>query len=92
MYEDQLGTDLVRLSALDMTEADSLRVNEILHIIGDFERISDHSVNLVGAAEEMHEKQLTFTDAAREELTVMIGAVSEILDLSQNAFREATPF
>ena len=88
MYEDQLGTYLVRLSALDMTEADSLRVNEILHIIGDFERISDHSVNLVGAAEEMHEKQLTFTDAAREELTVMIGAVSEILDLSQNAFRE----
>ena len=86
-YEDQLGTYLVKLSALDMTEEDSVRANEILHIIGDFERISDHALNLLDAAEEIREKQFTFTDAARAELSVMIDAVTEILDLSLTAFR-----
>ena len=87
-YEDRLGTYLVKLSALDMTEEDSVRANEILHIIGDFERISDHALNLLDAAEEIREKQFTFTDAARAELSVMMGAVREILDLSLTAFRE----
>ena len=87
-YEDRLGTYLVKLSALDMTEEDSVRANEILHIIGDFERISDHALNLLDAAEEIREKQMMFTDAAKEELSVMIDAVTEILDLSLTAFRE----
>lgn len=88
VYEDELGTYLVKLSAHEMTESDSAEANELLHLIGDFERISDHAVNLLESAEEIHDKQLSFSAEAKRELSVMIGAVTEILDLALTAFRE----
>ena len=85
-YEDILSTYLVKLSALQISASDSTEAAKLLKIIGDFERIADHAVNLLRAAEEMAEKERTFTDEARRELQVLCGAVEEILDLSLWAF------
>lgn len=85
-YEDTLGTYLVKISAQDLTEADGHELSKLLHIIGDFERISDHAVNVAGAAQEMAEKKVTFSEKAQKEITVMISAVEEILDASLDAF------
>lgn len=85
-YEDTLGTYLVKISSQDLTEADSHELSKLLHIIGDFERISDHAVNVAGAAQEMAEKKVTFSEKAQKEITVMISAVEEILDASLDAF------
>ena len=85
-YEDKLGSYLVKLSAKELTPADSAEVSKLLHIIGDFERISDHAMNIVGSSEEMHDKGISFSEDARRELSVMIGAIEEILDLSLEAF------
>ncbi len=87
-YEDILSTYLVRLSALQISAADSTEAAKLLKTIGDFERISDHAVNLLGAAEEMAQKERSFSPAARRELEVLCGAVEEILDLSLRAFLE----
>ena len=59
-YEDQLGTYLVKLSSRDLSQKDSHTLSLLLHCIGDFERISDHAVNIMEAAKEMHEKELFF--------------------------------
>ena len=85
-YEDHLGTYLVKLSALDMTHADSNETTKLLHIIGDFERISDHAVNVIESAEEMKDKNSEFSGVAKQEINLMIGAVNEILDLALDAF------
>ena len=87
MYEDKLGSYLVKISARELTTSDSNEVSKLLHIIGDFERISDHALNIVGSAEEIHDKQLAFSDEAKVELGVLVKAVDEILDLSLSAFR-----
>ena len=88
LYEDKLGTYLVKLTAQPLTEADSAQATELLHLIGDFERISDHAVNILDSAEEIFEKQLAFSADAKKEIAVMIDAVREILDLSLTSFRE----
>ncbi len=88
MYEDKLGTYLVKLSSHPMAEADSAQASELLHLIGDFERISDHSVNILESVEEMQDKRITFSPEAQHEIAVMAGAVHEILDLSLAAFRD----
>ncbi len=85
-YEDALGTYLVKVSSKHMSDADSHEVSKLLHIIGDFERISDHAVNVAESAQEMHEKGLIFSDGAKKELNIMIDAINEILDLSLEAF------
>lgn len=85
-YEDTLGTYLVKISSQDLTESDSHELSKLLHIIGDFERISDHSVNVAVAAKEMAEKKVSFSEKAQKEITVMISAVEEILDASLDAF------
>ncbi len=85
-YEDILGTYLVNLSTRQISEGDSREAAKLLKMIGDFERIADHAVNLLGSAEELRDKRLCFTDAARSELTVISAAVSDILDLSLTAF------
>ena len=85
-YEDILGTYLVKLSAKQLSETGNAEVTKLLKIIGDFERISDHAVNLVESAEEMRGKGLLFTDSAARELNIISAAVGEILDLSLNAF------
>jgi phosphate:Na+ symporter len=88
MYEDKLGSYLVKLSNRNMTEADSADANKLLHVIGDVERISDHAVNIVESAEEMHDKNLEFSAEAKRELDVITGAVSEILGIAFEAFEK----
>ncbi|MGN0657886.1 MAG: Na/Pi cotransporter family protein [Ruminiclostridium sp.] len=85
-YEDSLGTYLVKVSSKSMSEADSHEVSKLLHMIGDFERISDHAVNMVESAEEIHSKGLSFSPAAKKEIMAMMDAVSEIIGLSLEAF------
>lgn len=85
-YEDILGTYLIRLSTKQISEADSAEAAKLLKMIGDFERISDHAVNLLESAEEMLEKGLEFTAPAALELQTISSAVDEILDLALKAF------
>ena len=85
-YEDLLGTYLVKLSAKQISEADSAEAAKLLKMIGDFERISDHAVNLLESAEELENKGLAFTAPAVSELETLSSAVNEILDLSLAAF------
>lgn len=87
-YEDQIGSYLVKLSAYDMTEQDSNQVTKLLHMIGDFERISDHAVNIVESAEEMKEKKIEFSAEANADIAVMKTAVSDIVDMTYRAFVE----
>lgn len=86
IYEDVLGSYLVKLSARSLSETDSVDATKLLHMIGDLERISDHSVNIVESAEEIQDKNISFSDAALSELTVMKGAVDEILAITEEAF------
>lgn len=87
-YEDMLGTYLVKLSARRISESDSHEAAKLLKMIGDFERISDHAVNLADSALELRDKTLAFSKAAMEELDVLSAAVDEILDLSLTTFLE----
>ena len=87
-YEDALGTYLVKLGQKDMNAKDSTDLSLILHCIGDFERISDHAVNLMESAREMHEKQMHFSPKAEEELKVISRAVTDIVNLSYQVFSE----
>ena len=84
--EDILGTYLVKLSAHQLSDDDSAEVTKLLKAIGDFERISDHSINIIESAEELHEKQISFTELAANEMNILRSAVSEILDLASFAF------
>lgn len=90
-YEDILGTYLVNLSTRRISGEDSREAAKLLKIIGDFERIADHAVNLLESAEELREKGRRFTDAAAEELAVISSAVRDILDLSLSAFLKNDP-
>ena len=85
-YEDILGDYLVKVSSNQIGDADSIEAAKLLRLIGDFERISDHSVNVLEAAEELREKGLAFSPAAEAELAVMLAATDEILDLAFAAF------
>ena len=85
-YEDILGTYLTKLSRSRTTDDDSSEVTKLLKAIGDFERISDHSVNILESVEELREKKIEFSDDAKKELNVLTSAVSEILDITLSAF------
>ena len=85
-YEDILGTYLVKLSAQKMGRSESEEATELLKTIGDFERISDHAVNILTSAEEMARKGLTFSASAKNELATVTAAIREILSLSLKAF------
>ena len=85
-FEDILGTYLVKLSTRKMSEEDSEEATELLKAIGDFERISDHAVNILESAEEIREKKLTFSKNASGEFRILSAAVTEILGLSLRAF------
>ena len=87
-YEDIVATYLVKLSTVQISNSDSAEAAMLLKAIGDFERISDHATNLVDSAKEMNDKELTFSEAAREQLIKLSDAVCEILDLSIKAFIE----
>lgn len=85
-YEDILSTYLVRLSTRQISEADSAEAAKLLKVIGDFERIADHSVNLLESAEELNGKGLSLTELARNEYKIISSAVNEILDHALTAF------
>ena len=86
--EDALGSYLVKVSARDLDETSSREVTKLLHIIGDFERISDHAVNIVESAEEIKDKKIEFSPEAQKELSVMREAVREILTLTYKSFND----
>lgn len=85
-YEDIIGSYLVKLSARKIGESDSALAAEYLRIIGDFERIADHSVNILESAEEMQQKGIVFSAAALQEYATMAGAVREVTALAYDSF------
>lgn len=84
-YEDILGTYLVKLGSRQIGESNSAETTELLRLIGDIERIADHSVNILESAEELREKELQFSDKAKAELSVLVSATHEILNLTMSA-------
>lgn len=87
-YEDELGSYLIKLSSRHLTEKDSQELSVLLHCIGDFERISDHAINLMESAKEMKEKDLQFSKKAQEELAIFTGAIKDIVNTSLLVFQE----
>lgn len=85
-YEDTLGTYLVKLSAMDLSEHDGAEISKLLLSIGDFERLSDHALMILRAAKEMEDKNLTFSADARAELKAITAAVNEIVRITTDAF------
>ena len=85
-YEDALGTYLVKLSSCELSSGQSREVSLYLHCLGDFERISDHAVNVMGSAKELYEKGLAFSKQGMAELEVYTSAVTRILNLAVTAF------
>ena len=85
-YEDELGNYLVKLSSRSLTEKDSLTISMLLHCIGDFERISDHAVNIAQSAKEMYEKELKFSKKAEEEIIIFSALIQEIVSTSVQVF------
>ena len=86
-YEDELGSYLVKLSSKNLTEKDSHSLSILLHSIGDFERISDHAINIKEAAEEMTKKDQHFSNKARVELEIFSNALKEVVDLTFDVFK-----
>ncbi len=87
-YEDKLGSYLVKVSALELSDEDGAETTKLLHIISDFERISDHAVNILKSAEEIADKNLSFSEKAQAELSALTSAVSEIATLAYKSFAE----
>ena len=87
-YEDILGTYLVKLSSMQLNDRDNVETAQLLHMIGDFERISDHAVNVLESGKELRDKGIVFSDAAQLELGKLTGAVDEILQLTMKTFTQ----
>ena len=87
-YEDAVSTYLIRLSAEPLNQADSEETTAMLKYIGDFERIADHAVDILKSAEEMRDKEISFSPEAAREMDVLMRAVEEILTLTFRAFHE----
>ncbi len=87
-YEDIIGTYLVKLSSHQVSDSDSANITKLLKLIGDFERISDHSVNILESAEEIRSKGIVFTQGAKKELETLCDATNEIVSASYKAFSE----
>ena len=87
-YEDQIGTYLVKLSGKNLSMEDSHTLSVLLHCIGDFERISDHSINIMESAVEMQQKEMKFSEDAKKELTVFQNAIHEIVTMAFQVFSQ----
>ncbi len=85
-YEDELGTYLVKLSSRRLSAEDSHTLNLLLHVIGDIERISDYAVQVQASAKELYDKKLSFSDKAKEELSVLERAVLDIVKMTTESF------
>ncbi len=88
IYEDALGTYLVKLSGQDLSARDSQEASKLLFLIGEFERIADYAKEIAASAQEMNEKKLRFSNAATKELKVMVAAVEEVVETAIKAFTE----
>lgn len=86
-YEDVIGSYLVKLNTHPLNDPDTRESAKLLHIIGDLERISDHAVNIIESAEELRDKNMSFSAEAQRELSVITAAVEEILGLSLTAYK-----
>ena len=86
--EDAIGSYLIKVSSHTTDDSDSEQTTKLLHIIGDYERISDHAVNIVESCEELRDKKIVFSEDAQREIAVLRSAVSDILNLSYRAFVE----
>ncbi len=86
IYEDKIGSFILKISSKDLSVSDSQVISNLLHTIGDLERISDHAVNIVEAAEEMYQKKISFSKQALEEIPIIKNAVAEILNMSIECF------
>lgn len=86
--EDILGTYLVKLTSTQLGENESAKATEYMKLIGDYERIADHAVNILESAQELKDKRIEFSDQAREEYNLIAKAVEEIVDLSYVALKE----
>lgn len=87
-YEDDIGSFLVKVSALSLSESDSRKTGRMLHAIGNFERLGDHALNLLESGKEMHEKKISFSSQAYNELTVLTDALIEIITITNKAYAE----
>ena len=85
-YEDKLGTYLVKITRKELTHAQNIAVSKYLHAINDFERMSDHAINVSQSAQEIHDKSIIFSDDAKHEIEVLSGAVTECVALAVDAF------
>ena len=85
-YEDKLGTYLMKITSRSLSATQSEEVSKFLHTISDFERISDHALNISQTAKEIHDKEVEFSAAALHELDVMESALREILEVAIEAF------
>lgn len=85
VYEDAIGSYLIQITSHTLDERDSEQITKLLHMIGDYERISDHAVNVVESVEELHDKKTMFSMDAQKELSVLREAISKILDITCGA-------
>lgn len=85
-YEDKINSFLIKLSKSSITGADSRSVSKMMHCVGNFERISDHAVNLVESAQEMHEKGIMFSDECINEITVITDAIAENINKAFDSY------
>lgn len=85
-YEDKLGTYLVKLAGVELSDTDSMQISKLLHTISDLERISDYGINIVKVGKEIHDKKLSFSPSAQRELKIAKEAMTEILSISYEAF------
>ena len=88
IYEDKTSSYLLKISERTLSQSDSREVSQLLHVVGDVERISDHAVNIVEVAREIHDKKINFSDVASNEINVITNAVREILSIAVRALVE----
>jgi len=86
IYEDRIGSYLLKLSSKNLSEADSKSISELLHVIGDFERISDHAINIIETSQELHSKKIEFSNDAYEEMMILVHAVTDVLTMTEQSF------
>lgn len=89
VFEDHIGSYLVKVSGNELSDHDGKEVSLMLHTISNFERISDYALNVMQTAQELHDKRLKFSDMAYEELDILVSAMTEILDITYTAFTES---
>lgn len=90
-YEDKVGNFVVKIGKHSLKSAEQAKVSELLSSVGDFERLSDHALNIAEAAQEKHEKNIYFSESAKAEMDLLMTATTEILDLSIEAFQTQNP-